>query len=39
MSDSTWLALLEAVEAHIYDETDGAILGAWVLSAETLSPE
>ena len=35
MSDSTWLALLDAVEAHIHDETDGA----WVLSAETLSPE
>ena len=39
MSDSTWLALLDAIEAHIADETGGAILGAWVLSAETLSPE
>ena len=39
MSDRTWSELVNAIEAHIADETDGAILGAWMLSAETLSPE
>lgn len=37
MSDSTKVALAEAISAHIADESDGDITGAWVVVVETTS--
>lgn len=35
MSDTTKTALEAAIEAHIADECDGDLTGAWVVVAET----
>lgn len=37
MSDATKAALEEAISAHVADECDGDMTGAWVILAESTS--
>ena len=39
MSDQTRRDLAEAIAAHVADELDGALTGAWTLSAEAIAPD
>ena len=39
MSDQTRRDLAEAIAAHVADELDGALIGAWTLSAEAIAPD
>lgn len=39
MSSETKQALAEAIAAHVFDECEGSFTGAWVLVAETVSPD
>ena len=39
MSDQTRRDLAEAIAAHVADELDAALTGAWTLSAEAIAPD
>ena len=39
MSDQTRRDLAEAISAHVADELDDALTGAWALSAEAIAPD
>ena len=39
MSAETRAALDTAIAAHVADELDGALTGAWTLSAEAIAPD
>lgn len=39
MSDQTRRDLAEAIAAHVADELDAALIGAWTLSAEAIAPD
>ena len=39
MSDQTRRDLAEAIAAHVADELDAALTGAWALSAEAIAPD